>query len=111
MYGLRRFLRVQSFESERKYMLKSRKGQFYIIMSAMLFGIMPFLTKTAYNNGSNAYAVVFWRFLWARYIYGCNYKKVLCKNILLSRDKMLKIVVLSIFMELHLFYSMFRIIT
>ncbi len=57
--------KVQSFESERKYMLKSRKGQFYIIMSAMLFGIMPFLTKTAYNNGSNAYAVVFWRFLWA----------------------------------------------
>lgn len=88
---------VQSFESERKYMLKSRKGQFYIIMSAMLFGIMPFLTKTAYNNGSNAYAVVFWRFSWTSIFMAVIIKKFYAKNILLSKDKMLKVFVLSIF--------------
>ena len=46
-------------------MLKSRKGQFYIIMSAHAVWDNALLTKTAYNNGDNAYAVVFWRFLWA----------------------------------------------
>lgn len=42
---------------------KSEKlGILYIIISAVLFGFMPFLAKVAYQHGSNVYSVVFGRF-------------------------------------------------
>ena len=77
-------------------MLKSWKGQLYIIASAILFGTMPFLTKMAYKSGSNAYSVVFWRFLWASIFMAIIIKGFYNKKILLSKDKLIKILGLSI---------------
>ncbi len=37
-------------------------GVIYIIISALLFGVMPLLAKLAYQHGSNAYTVAFGRF-------------------------------------------------
>ena len=76
---------------EREKMLKSWKGQLYIIASAILFGTMPFLTKMAYKSGSNAYSVVFWRFLWASIFMAIIIKGFYNKKILLSKDKLIKI--------------------
>lgn len=37
-------------------------GALCVIISAVLFGLMPLLTKVAYQHGSNAYSVAFGRF-------------------------------------------------
>ena len=42
--------------------MKKQAGNFYIILSAILFGTMPLLAKVAYAHGSNAYTVAFSRF-------------------------------------------------
>lgn len=38
-------------------------GSLYVIISAILFGCMPLLTKVAYSHGGNAFSVVLGRFL------------------------------------------------
>lgn len=38
-------------------------GSLYVIISAVMFGIMPLLTKVAYSHGGNAYSVALGRFL------------------------------------------------
>ncbi len=38
------------------------KGILYVIISAVLFGMMPLFAKIAYKYGSNAYSVAFYRF-------------------------------------------------
>ena len=43
--------------------MKKQAGSFYILLSAVLFGMMPLLAKIAYAHGSNAYTVAFGRFL------------------------------------------------
>ncbi|KYH35115.1 putative DMT superfamily transporter inner membrane protein [Clostridium tepidiprofundi DSM 19306] len=44
---------------------RSIKGIFYIILSAVAFGIMPILAKIAYIYGSNSVSVLFFRFAFA----------------------------------------------
>jgi drug/metabolite transporter (DMT)-like permease len=39
-----------------------QKGIFYIILSSVLFGMMPLLARIAYSYNSNAYMVAFLRF-------------------------------------------------
>ena len=41
---------------------RSHLGVFYVILSAILFGTMPLLTRIAYAHGSNAYTAAFGRF-------------------------------------------------
>lgn len=43
---------------------RERIGAAFVIISALLFGIMPLITKVAYQHGSNAYTVAFSRFFW-----------------------------------------------
>jgi len=45
--------------------IRSIKGIFYIILSAISFGIMPILAKIAYIYGSNSVSVLFFRFAFA----------------------------------------------
>ena len=49
---------------------KSHLGVFYVILSAVLFGTMPLLTRIAYAHGSNAYTVAFGRFLFGSIVLG-----------------------------------------
>ena len=37
-------------------------GALFVILSAILFGTMPLLTKIVYAYGGNTYTVAFWRF-------------------------------------------------
>ncbi len=43
--------------------IDKRLGALFAILSAVLFGMMPLFTKTAYAYGGNAYTVAFGRFL------------------------------------------------
>jgi drug/metabolite transporter (DMT)-like permease len=43
-------------------MVQKSKGIFYIILSSVLFGMMPLLARIAYSHNSNAYMVAFLRF-------------------------------------------------
>ena len=45
-------------------------GSLYIILSAVLFGFMPLLTKIAYAHGSNSYTAAFGRFLFGSLFLG-----------------------------------------
>lgn len=47
---------------------KRNWGAFYVIGSAVLFGLMPLFTKTAYQYGSNAYSAAFGRFFFGSLI-------------------------------------------
>ncbi len=42
--------------------MENYKGQIYVILSAILFGFMPLLTRITYSYGSNAYMTSFGRF-------------------------------------------------
>lgn len=42
--------------------VREEKGIMYVVLSAILFGIMPMLTKISYQYGGNAYSVAFGRF-------------------------------------------------
>ena len=49
---------------------KSYLGIIYVILSAILFGTMPLLTRIAYTHGSNAYTVAFGRFFFGSIMLG-----------------------------------------
>ena len=49
---------------------QSTIGSLYIILSAVLFGFMPLLTKVAYAHGSNSYTAAFGRFLFGTLFLG-----------------------------------------
>lgn len=49
---------------------RSHLGIFYVILSAILFGTMPLLTRIAYAHGSNAYTVAFGRFFFGSIVLG-----------------------------------------
>lgn len=42
--------------------MKKHLGSIFVILSAVLFGLMPLMTRIAYAHGSNAYTVAFGRF-------------------------------------------------
>ena len=50
--------------------MKKQTGILYVILSAVLFGMMPLLAKVAYAHGSNAYTVAFGRFFFGSIILG-----------------------------------------
>lgn len=45
-------------------------GAIYVVLSAILFGMMPLLARIAYANGSNAYTVAFTRFFFGSIVLG-----------------------------------------
>lgn len=47
---------------------KRNMGALYVVASAVLFGLMPLFTKTAYQYGSNAYSAAFGRFFFGSLI-------------------------------------------
>ncbi len=47
---------------------QQKKGMALIILSAVLFGFMPLLAKTAYAHGNNAYTLSFHRFFFGSLI-------------------------------------------
>ena len=49
---------------------RSHLGVFYVILSAILFGTMPLLTRIAYAHGSNAYTAAFGRFFFGSIMLG-----------------------------------------
>ncbi len=49
---------------------KNRLGVFYVVLSAVLFGTMPLLTRIAYAHGSNAYTVAFGRMFFGGAVLG-----------------------------------------
>ncbi|MDO4554887.1 MAG: hypothetical protein Q4B70_07075, partial [Lachnospiraceae bacterium] len=51
-----------------------KTGMFLIVISAVLFGMMPMLAKIAYQYGSNAYSVAFGRFFIGSMILLCIIK-------------------------------------
>lgn len=50
--------------------MKKQAGSLYVILSAVLFGMMPLLAKVAYAHGSNAYTVAFGRFFFGSIVLG-----------------------------------------
>ena len=72
-------------------------GAFYVIASAILFGLMPLFTKMAYQYGSNAYSAAFGRFFFGSLIL---LVMILIKpgvSLRLERNQLLHIFVLSLF--------------
>ncbi|NCB92822.1 MAG: DMT family transporter [Clostridia bacterium] len=77
-----------------------RLGMFFVIASAVLFGLMPLLTKVAYQHGSNAYSVAFGRFFIGSVIL---FLIILCIpncNIKITRLQLMELVKLSFFYAL-----------
>lgn len=72
-------------------------GSLYIILSGLLFGLMPLITKYAYSHGSNAYTAAFGRFLFGSAILfivimikpGCSVRT--------NRTQLVKILGISVF--------------
>ncbi len=54
----------------KKAVMRGLYGMTCVILSAILFGLMPFFTKTAYGYGSNAYTVAFGRFFFGSLMLG-----------------------------------------
>ena len=76
--------------------MKTGKGQIYIIVSAILFGTMPMLTKIAFCNGANPYSAAFWRFLWAGIFLAIIIKWFYKGDLLIERKELIQIFVLSV---------------
>lgn len=76
-----------------------RKGMIYSILSAVIFGFMPLLTKIAYSGGANAVTAAS-----SRYLMGALILFVLLKltktRIKVSKEEMKSLLRLSLFMAL-----------
>jgi drug/metabolite transporter (DMT)-like permease len=75
---------------------KSHLGVIYVILSAILFGTMPLLTRIAYTHGSNAYTVAFGRFFFGSSILGLICFVLLGCSIKIKMEQFLELVKLSI---------------
>ncbi len=75
---------------------KSHLGVFYVILSAVLFGTMPLLTRIAYAHGSNAYTVAFGRFFFGSIVLGIVCSALPGCSIKISRDQFLALLKLSV---------------
>lgn len=75
-------------------------GATCVILSAVLFGFMPLLTKVAYQHGSNAYSVAFGRFfIGAIFLFVIILMNPKCK-IMITRQQLLEIIRMSFFYAL-----------
>jgi drug/metabolite transporter (DMT)-like permease len=71
------------------------KGTIYTVISSVLFGLMPLITKIAYQYGTNAYMVSLGRFFFGTIFLGllCLLKK---KAILIAKEDTKKILIISL---------------
>ncbi len=74
---------------------KSQLGVFYVILSAVLFGMMPLLTRIAYAHGSNAYTVAFGRFFFGSIVLGLICSVLPGCSIKIRKDQFLALLKLS----------------
>ena len=75
---------------------KSHLGVFYVILSAVLFGTMPLLTRIAYAHGSNAYTVAFGRFFFGSIVLGLICLVLPGCSIKIKKEQFLALLKLSI---------------
>lgn len=75
---------------------RSRLGIFYVILSAVLFGTMPLLTRIAYVHGSNAYTVAFGRFFFGSIVLGLICLVLPGCSIKIKKEQFLALLKLSI---------------
>ncbi len=66
-----------------------------VILSAVLFGTMPLLARTAYAHGSNAYTVAFTRFLFGSIILGMIVSLMPGQSLKISKAQLLTLLRLS----------------
>ncbi len=76
--------------------MKSQKGVLCVILSAILFGTMPLLTRIAYAHGSNAYTVSFGRFFFGSAMLGIVVAALPNRTIKISKSQFLALLKLSI---------------
>lgn len=74
-----------------------RAGSVCIVLSAVLFGIMPFLARVACSQGSNAFSVAFGRFLFGALILMVIIFLMPDCSIRISRKALAEIIKISVF--------------
>lgn len=75
---------------------KSRLGVFCVVLSAVLFGTMPLLTRIAYAHGSNAYTVAFGRMFFGSVVLGAVCLVLPGCSIRISKKQLLALLKLSV---------------
>lgn len=87
-------------------------GMLFIIISAVLFGFMPLLTKVAYQHGGNAYSVAFGRFFIGAILLLLLILVIPSCKIMVNRIQILELAKLSFFYALMpiLLYSSYEYI-
>lgn len=75
---------------------KSHLGVICVILSAILFGTMPLLTRIAYAHGSNAYTVAFGRFFFGSIVLGLVCCALPGCSIKIDRNQFLALLKLSV---------------
>ncbi len=76
--------------------VKVQVGVIYVILSAVLFGTMPLLARTAYAHGSNAYTVAFGRFFFGSIVLGIVVLALPGCRLKVSRNEFLSLLKLSV---------------
>ncbi|RVU54748.1 DMT family transporter [Anaerosphaera multitolerans] len=85
-----------------------KSGYLYAIISAVIFGLMPLMTKKVYGIGMNAIDAVFYRNAMSIAILWFMAKYVYKENLLITKDEFLKLLILSlgyVFTPILLYYS------
>ena len=75
--------------------IKNQIGVVYVILSAILFGMMPLLARIAYAHGSNAYTVAFTRFFFGSIVLGIIISALPDCTIKISKSQFLTLLKLS----------------
>ncbi len=75
---------------------KKQLGVIYVILSAVLFGMMPLLARIAYAHGSNAYTVAFTRFFFGSIVLSIIIFALPDCTIKISKSQLLTLLKLSI---------------
>lgn len=76
--------------------MKKQIGSLYVILSAVLFGMMPLLAKIAYAHGSNAYMVAFGRFFLGSAMLGLVILLLPNCSVKIGRQRLLELFKLSV---------------
>jgi drug/metabolite transporter (DMT)-like permease len=89
------------------------RGIIYVIASAVLFGMMPLMTKTIFAHGGNAYTAAFFRFLIGAVLLGLIVKVGRHERLLIGKKELLSALGLSVFyaLMLGLLYSSYAYIS
>lgn len=76
---------------------KSVIGEAYIVISAILFGLMPLLSKIAYQHGSNPYTVAFGRFAIGSFVLFIFVWLIPDCHIFITKKQVVEFIKLSVF--------------